>query len=125
MKKTLSYQDFPVTKTTEHLKIWKGFEIKQKGKITIGKDEEIFESRIYPFKEGKDKIKVLSKINKKTNQISFVITSENITSALQSASIEIYYQMMKELEQDLQEEIMIDENNFLTGKQILTEINRD
>lgn len=122
MKKTLNYKDFPVTRETENLKIWKGLTINQKGTINIGKNEEIYESRIYPFKEENDKIKVLSKINKITNQITFVVSSKRITSDIQSANIKIYHNLIKDLETNMENDIIIDKNNFLTGKQIYQQL---
>ena len=122
MKKTVSYQDFPVTKQTENLKIWTGLEIDQKGKINIGKNEEIYESRIYPFKEGKQRIKVLSKINTKTNKITFVISSGQLLSQEKTVSVKSYHKLIQNLEQDMINHIIINENNFLTGKQIQNQL---
>lgn len=122
MNKKPTYQDFPVAKETDHLRIWKGLEINQKGKINIGKNEQIYESRLYPFKDGKDKLKILSKINKITKQISFVITSDNIRSEPQTTNIKKYQDLVSDLENTMKNDIIIDKNNFLTGKQITEQI---
>ena len=118
MKKTVTYQDFPVTRETDQLRIWKGLDINQKGKINIGKNEQIYESRLYPFKEGKDKLKVLSKINKITKEITFVISSNRILLDPQTTDIKKYQDLVANLEDTMKNNIIIDENNFLTGKQI-------
>ena len=124
MRKTITYQDFPVTKETENLKIWKGLDINQKGRINIGKNEQIHESRLYPFKEGKQKIKVLSKINKDTNKITFIITSGNLISEHQTTTVNEYMNLIRSLENDMERHITINQNNFLTGKQIQHQINQ-
>lgn len=122
MKRTISYHDFPVTRQTDNLKIWTGLEIEQKGKINIGKNECVYESRLYPFKEGKQIIKVLSKIDNKTNRISFVITTGAIMSKEKKVSVKKYHELMQDLETSMINHIDIDKNNFLTGKQIKEQI---
>jgi len=122
MKKSVSYQDFPVTKQTDNIKIWEGLNIEQNGKINIGKNEEIYESRIYPFKEGKQRIKVLSKINTETNRITFVISSGQLLTEENTVSVKSYHKLMQDLEQDMINHIDVDQKNFITGKQIQNQI---
>ena len=124
MKKKKNYIDFPPTWKTDNLRIWHNEDIKKKAMINVGKNEEIYESRIYPFKDGKDRIKVLSKIHKISKKLTFMITSNTITSDLQTGSIEIYLNLMEELEKDMVDEVIIDKKNFLTGKQIMEEIRK-
>ena len=124
MKKTISYKDFPVTKETENLRTWENLDIDQKAHITINKDDKIYESRIYPFKQDNDKIKVISKINTITNKITFIITSNNIKTGQKTVTINQYHKLIQSLENEMQKHIIINKDNFLTGKQIYNQIKR-
>jgi len=121
-RKKLNYKDFPVNKETKNLKIWKNLDIDQKGKLNILKNEEIYESRIYPMKSENDKIKILSKINNKTKKITYIIFSNNITTEENTVKKEAYQKLIENLEYDLINILDLDKRRVLSGKQIMLEI---
>jgi len=120
--KKLNYKDFPVNKETKNLKIWKNIDIKQKGKLNILKNEEIYESRIYPMKNQNDKIKILSKINNKTKKITYIIFSNNITTEENTVKKEAYQKLIEDFEYDLITILDLDKRQILSGKQIMLEV---
>jgi hypothetical protein len=111
-----------VHKETKNFRIWKGIDIDQKGKITIGKNDEIYEIRIYPLKDDDDKIKVLAKYNKKRKKITYVISTNRINTKPKTATIQEYKDLMKDFEKFMEKRIIIDKQNFLTKTQIYKEI---
>ena len=69
--------------------------------LTIKKGERIFETRYYKLKDDEGFIKVLSKQNIQTMQITFVIRSTTIKTEPITTDIQSYYDYIDSLEQDL------------------------
>jgi len=77
MKKPTVY-DFPATIETENLRAWGNLDIEQKGKLNIGKNEEIYGVRVYPYRFEEGEVKFLSKIDKKTKDVTFIMITEDV-----------------------------------------------
>lgn len=86
MKKPTVY-DFPTTIETENLRAWGNLDIEQKGKLIIGKNEEIYEVRVYPWRFEEGEVKFLSKIDKKTKDVTFIMITGDITTNEQKGPI--------------------------------------
>jgi hypothetical protein len=108
---------------TKDLKIWKNLDIEKKGKITIGKDEEIFESIIYPFKFEEGFMKIISKRNIKTNEITFLLTNDNLLTEKIKGNLKDYKDFIDKFEKDLKEIIDISRKRILTKIDIEIQLN--
>jgi len=114
--------DFPPTKETNNLKIWHHLNIDQKAKLTIGTNEQIHESIIYQFKDEPDLLKILSKINTSTKQLTYVINSKNIITKPTTATLKQYQDLIQDLEQQLSPILNLNSKQTLKGIQIENEL---
>jgi hypothetical protein len=121
MKKPRVY-DFPPTIETENLRAWGNLDIEQKGKLNIGKNEEIYEIRLYPFRFEEGEIKFLSKIDKKTKEVTFIMIIGNMITKEQKGSIEKYNNFVNNFENDLNHIADIEQKKVMTGMDIIKEL---
>ena len=123
MKKPTVY-DFPAIIETENLRAWGNLDIEQKGKLNIGKNEEIYELRVYPFRFEEGEVKFLSKIDKKTKDVIFIMVTGKIITNEQKGAIEKYKNFVNKFENDLKEIVDIERKKILTGEEIIKELKR-
>lgn len=121
MKKPTVY-DFPATIETKNLRAWGNLDIEQKGKLNIGKDEEIYEIRLYPFRFEEGEVKFLSKIDKKTKDVTFIMVTGNIITKEQKGAIEKYKNFVNKFENDLNHIADIEQKKVMTGNDIINEL---
>ena len=121
MKKPTVY-DFPPTIETENLRAGYNPNIEKKGKLNIGKNEEIFEVRVYPYRFEEGEVKFLSKIDKKTKDVTFIMVTEKLITKEQKGPIEKYKNFVNKFENDLKEIADIERKKVLTGEEIIKEL---
>ena len=121
MKKGKFY-DYPEEIETENLRAGYNTDKKLKGKINIGKNEEIYEIRVYPFRFEEGEVKFLSKIDKKTKDVTFVMVTDNIITKEQKGPVEKYRNFVKKFENDLNHVADIENVKVLSFEDILREL---
>ena len=121
MKKGKFY-DYPEEIETENLRAGYNPDKKLKGKINIGKNEEIYEIRVYPFRFEEGEVKFLSKIDKKTKDVTFVMVTDDIITKEQKGPVEKYRNFVKKFENDLNHVADIENVKVLSFEDILREL---
>lgn len=121
MKKPTVY-DFPPAIDTEHLRAWGNLDIKQKGKLTIGKNEELFEIIVYPYRFEEGEVKFLSKIDKKTKEVTFIMVTGTVITDEQKGPEEKYRNFVSKFENDLGHIVDIPLKQVQTWKDIVEEL---
>jgi len=121
MKKPTVY-DFPPSIETKNLKAWGNLDIEQKGKLIIRKNEEIYEIRLYPFRFEDGEVKFLSKIDKKTRDVTFIMVTGDIITKEQKGPIENYNNFVNKFENDLYHVADIERKKVMTFKDIIKEL---
>ena len=115
--------DFPPTIESKHVKAWGNLDIDQKGKLTIEKNEEIYEIVFYPFRKEGGGVKFLSKINKKTKDITFImVTSGGTITDEQIGSMEQYLSFLSNFEKDMKNLVDVDKKEVITYKDMVKEL---
>jgi len=121
MKKPNVY-DFPATIETKNLRAWGNLDINQKGKLNIGKDEDIYEIRLYPFRFEEGEVKFLSKIDKRTKDVTYIMVTGNIITKEQKGPIEQYRNFVNKFENDLNHIADIERKKVMTREDIIKEL---
>ena len=121
LKKPTVY-DFPPTIDTEHLRAWGNLDIKQKGKLTIGKNEELFEIIVYPYRFEEGEVKFLSKIDKKTKEVTFIMVTGTVITDEQKGPEEKYRNFVSKFENDHGHIVDIPLKQVQTWKDIVEEL---
>ena len=124
MKKPAVF-DFPATIETKNLRAWGNLDIEQKGKLNIAKNEEIYEIRLYPCRFEEGQVKFLSKIDKKTKEVTFIMVVGDIITKEQKGPIEKYKNFINKFENDFNHIVDIQQKKVMKGEEIIKELKEE
>jgi hypothetical protein len=116
--------DFPPVVETKDMRIWQNLEIKQDAKLKINKNERIYEIIQYPFIETDNFIKIISKINTKTNLITCVITCDRIEAKIPKKSESDYKKMLQQIEHDFRNAISLKDKVIVTSHEVYKQLEK-
>lgn len=90
--------------------------------MTVNKGEEIYEVRIYPCRFEEKEFKFLSKIDKKTKEITFILYTEGLKTKELKGTKEYYEDFIARFERDLSHVVDLQLKRVFTKNDIIKEL---